>query len=158
MYLAERVLAFSSARETVRRILMRRRDLVVALDQQRRKRRRRISVRGPGHLWGADLTVVWILGFFPVSLLGIVDYHGTRLVALERLRWPTGAEVARVFERAFIGSGAPLRVLTDRGAVFGSPPVRAVFATKHVGHTTTWPAHPWTNRSRSGHGGSPGRC
>lgn len=51
-------------------------------------------------LWGADLTLVWVLGFLPIWVLGVVDYHGSRLVALERMRWwPTGAQIAASFQR-----------------------------------------------------------
>src|SRR5690606_32035869 len=89
-WLAARVLGFSCARETIRQILIRRRDLVVALQDERRKQRRRIHVERARQLWGVDLTLVWLLGIVPVWLLGIVDYHGSRLVALERMHgWPT---------------------------------------------------------------------
>ncbi|MEZ4438910.1 MAG: hypothetical protein R3B72_07465 [Polyangiaceae bacterium] len=71
--LAERVLGFSAARETFRQILIRRRELVAELEQGRRRRRRRIDIRVPRKLWGADLTLVWVLGIVPVWLLGIVD-------------------------------------------------------------------------------------
>lgn len=91
-HLAARVLGFDAARETFRRILIRRRDLVVALDQERRRRPRRIRVSDPRQLWGADLTLVWILGFIPAWILGVVDYHGSRLLGFERLRWPTSAQ------------------------------------------------------------------
>jgi hypothetical protein len=49
--LAVRVIGFSAVRETFRRILILRRDLLVALDDQRRKRPRRIHVGEPQHLW-----------------------------------------------------------------------------------------------------------
>src|SRR5204862_2406165 len=88
-FLSERVLAFLPARETVRRILIPRRDLVVALDLQRRRKPRRIQVTGPRQLWGMDLTIVWVLGFIPIWIFGAVDYYGSRVVAFERLRWPT---------------------------------------------------------------------
>src|SRR5690606_3429528 len=81
---AARVLGFPCARETIRQILIRRRDLVGALQEQRRKHRRRIHVEEARQLWGADLTLVWLLGIIPVWLFGIVEYHGSRLVALER--------------------------------------------------------------------------
>ena len=87
-HLAERVLGLRVTRETIRKIVIRRRDLVVALDEERRRRPRCIRVTGPRQLWGADLTVLWVLGILPVWVLGVVDYHGSRLVAFERLRWP----------------------------------------------------------------------
>ena len=125
-HLAARVLAFDAARETFRRILIRRRDLVVALDQERRRRPRRIRVSGPRQLWGADLTIVWVLGFIPAWILGIVDYHGTRLLAFERLRWPTSAHVARVLDTVVRDHGPPDRLLTDRAPVFRAATVEAV--------------------------------
>ncbi len=84
--LARRVLAWNACPETVRRILLRRRDLVATLEQQRRRRPRRITVGASRPLWGLDLTLVWLLGFIPVWLIGIVDYHGSRLVGLRRIR------------------------------------------------------------------------
>jgi transposase InsO family protein len=132
-------------RETFRRILIRRRDLVVALDEQRRKRPRRIHVGQSRRLWGADLTIVWLLGIFPVWLLGVVDYHGSRIVALERLRWPTTANVIGVVKRAFERDGVPDRLLTDRDPLFRAGAFQILLATYGVEHTLTKPAHPWTN-------------
>ena len=144
-FLAERVLAFTPSRETVRRILIRRRDLVVAVDQNRRRKPRRIQVTGPRQLWGLDLTIVWLLGFIPVWVLGAVDYHGSRVVAFERLRWPSSGEIVRVLERAFADEGKPLRVLSDRGPAFTSAKLRQFLADNGVKATLTRPAHPWTN-------------
>jgi hypothetical protein len=98
--LAERVLAFRATRETIRRILIRRRDLIVELGEARRRVPRHIEIEGPRRLWGVDLTLVWILRFLPVWLLGVVDYHGSRVVALERLAWPTTAQIVHVLGRA----------------------------------------------------------
>jgi hypothetical protein len=72
-WLAARVLGFSAARETIRQILIRRRELVALLEDERRKKPRRIHVTEPRTLWGADLTLVWRLGIVPVLLFGIVD-------------------------------------------------------------------------------------
>jgi putative transposase len=144
-HLCERVLAFRPGRETVRRILIRRRDLVVALDQRRRRKPRRIHVTGARHLWGVDITIIWVLGFIPVWVLGAVGYHGSRIVAFERLRWPTSAEVARVLTAAFAAHGKPLRLLSDRGPAFTSESFRRFLAESGVRQTLTRPAHPWTN-------------
>jgi transposase InsO family protein len=143
-FLAARVLGFSAARETFRRILIRRRDLVVALDQERQKRPRRIRVSGPRQLWGADLTLVWILGFIPAWILGVVDYHGSRLVAFERLAWPTATALAAVLDRLARDHGPPDRLLTDRGPVFRALGVQLVLAEHGVRHVLIRPAHPWT--------------
>ena len=85
-----------------------------------------------------------MLGFFPVWVFGIIDYHGSRVMALEPLPWPTSAQVARVLERAFEGHGAPERVLTDNGGVFLAAPVQALLARYGIEHTRTKPCHPWT--------------
>jgi putative transposase len=143
--LAVRVIGFKAVRETFRRILIRRHDLIVELDQQRRKRPRRIHVSRPRALWGADLTIVWLLGIFPVWLVGIVDYHGSRLVALERVRWPTTAAITSVMTRAFEREGVPDRLLTDRDPLFRAGAFKVFVATHGVTHTLTKPAHPWTN-------------
>ena len=143
-HLAARVLAFDAARETFRQILIRRRDLVVALDQQRRRRPRRIRVSGPRQLWGADLTVVWILGFIPAWVLGVVDYHGSRVVAFERLSWPSASAVATVLNKAMRDHGPPDRLLTDRGTVFRALEVELLLARHDVRHVLIRPAHPWT--------------
>jgi putative transposase len=145
-WIAARVLGFSAARETIRQIVIRRRDLVVALDDERRKRRRRIEVHEPRQLWGADLTLVWLLGIVPVWLFGIVDYHGSRLVALERIPWwPTAAQIATALERAFTMHGAPARLLTDRAPLFRSVEVARVLAQHHTRHLRIKPCHAWTN-------------
>jgi transposase InsO family protein len=78
-------------------------------------------------------------------LLGIVDDHGSRLVALERLRWPTSAEVQRVFAHAVREHGAPDRILTDNGMVFRALSFELLLAQLDIEHTFTFPAHPWTN-------------
>jgi hypothetical protein len=64
--LAGRVIAFNASRETVRKIILRRRDLIVALEERRRRRPRRIKIGTSRLLWGLDLTLVWLLGFIPV--------------------------------------------------------------------------------------------
>ena len=92
-----------------------------------------------------DLTLVWVLGFLPLWVLGIVDHHGSRLVALEPLRWPTGGEVARVLECVLVREGPPARILTDRGSVFRAPPVQAALLEAGTKHVMTKPHHPWTN-------------
>jgi putative transposase len=143
--LAERVLAFRASRETIRRILIRRRDLIADLEAERPRPPRRIDVSAPRRLWGADLTLVWILGCFPVWLFGAVDYHGSRIVALERLPWPTTTSIIAVLDRAFVEHGVPQRVLTDRGCVFTSDAFGAFLAERGARHTLTRPAHPWTN-------------
>jgi transposase InsO family protein len=144
-HLLERVLGFRAARETFRRILMRRKDLVVAMQQERRRAPRRIRVRRARALWAADLTLVWVLGFWPVWVLGVVDYFGSRLIAFERVAWPTAVEVVRVLSRAIQGHGAPERVLTDNGSVFTSEAFEVTCERLGIHHTRIRPAHPWTN-------------
>jgi transposase InsO family protein len=138
-------LGFHAARETFRRILIRRRDLVGALQQARRRRPRRISASRPLDLWGADLTLLFVLGFLPVWILGVVDYRGSRLVAFEPLPWPTAAAIARVLGAAMDRHGAPSRLLTDRGPVFRAQAVADLLAAHGVRHVLTRPAHPWIN-------------
>jgi transposase InsO family protein len=145
MRLSERVLGFRAARETFRQILIRRRDLVVEMEQECRRRPRRMDVQRPGQLWGVDLTLVWVLGFWPVWVLGAVDYFGSRLVAFERVAWPTASEVVRVLDATIQAHGAPARVLTDRGAVFTSEAFASMCAGHQVRHALIRPAHPWTN-------------
>ena len=144
-FLAERVLGFVAARETIRRILRREPALVSALQRERRRATRRIRVDKALRLWGADLTLVWILGVFPAWVLGVVDYHGSKLVAFERVAWPTAAEVVRVVDHAIARHGAPERILTDRGSVFRADAFQTMLAQHGTRHTLTRPAHPWTN-------------
>jgi len=145
MRLARRVLGLQTSRETIRRILIRRRELVVELEQERARRQRSIRVAGPGELWGVDLTLLWVLGFWPVWVLGIVDYCGSKLVAFERVAWPTSERVVRVVERAMDNHGSPRRLLSDRGGVFTSAVFEAMCAARAVKHQLIRPAHPWTN-------------
>ncbi|MHB1845611.1 MAG: integrase core domain-containing protein [Deltaproteobacteria bacterium] len=142
--LAARVLGVLLARETVRRILVRRKDLLVEMAQARKKRPRRIPIRRPRRLWGLDLTLVHLLGFFPVWLLGVVDYHGSRLMALERCV-PTTAGVCRALERVFADQGVPHRLLSDNGPQFTSLDFELFLAKHGVDHTRILPGHPWTN-------------
>ena len=145
-WLAERVLGFCAARETFRQVLLRRRDLVALLEQQRRKRRRRIDIRAPRKLWGADLTLVWVLAIVPVWIVGVVDYHGSRLVSFERIvGWPKAAEVAAALERAVQKHGAPERLLTDRAPLFRASAVQAVLERHGIKHALIRPCHAWTN-------------
>jgi putative transposase len=144
--LAERVLGFSAARETFRQILIRRRGLVMALEERRRKPPRRIDIRRARKLWGADLTLVWLLGIVPVWLFGVVDYHGSRLVMLERIPgWPTAAQLAGAFERAVAEHGAPERLLTDRASVLRAPVFESVLERHGTQHVLIRPNHAWTN-------------
>ncbi len=142
--LAERVLGFHACRETFRKILIRRHDLIAALAAEKRKRRR-IVVRRALALWGADLTLVWVLGFVRGWILGVVDYHGSRLVAFRRLPWPTASAVASSLEQTIAEHGAPARILTDRAPVLRAPAVADLLERRGIEHTLTRPAHPWTN-------------
>jgi transposase InsO family protein len=144
-HVVQRVLGATLARETIRAVLKRNEGLIVALQGETRKQRRKIAIAEARRLWGMDLTLVWALGFLPVWVLGVVDYHGSRLVALEALYWPSTAEVVRVLERVIVAEGAPNRVITDRGSVFRSTPFRAALARHGVKQTLTKPHHPWTN-------------
>ncbi len=98
-----------------------------------------------GELWGVDFTLVWVLGFFPAWVLGVVDYQGSRLVAFERVAWPTSAEVARVLSEAFAEFGAPARLLSDNGPQFRSGAFAAFLAANGVRHAFIRPGHAWTN-------------
>jgi putative transposase len=92
-----------------------------------------------------DLTLVWVLGVFPVWLLGIVDYHGSRLVALERVSWPRGGAIVDVLERALAAHGRPARVLTDNGPAFTGAVFTSALERLGIQRSRTRPAHPWTN-------------
>jgi putative transposase len=102
-------------------------------------------VRRARELWGADLTLLWVLGFWPVWVLGVVDYFGSRLVAFERVAWPTAVECVRVLSCAIERYGAPERVLTDNGSVFTSDAFEVTCERLGIRHTRIRPAHPWTN-------------
>ncbi len=143
--LAFRLFGFTGSRETVRKILLRNQAHIARLERAGREPPRRITTDHPNELWGVDLTLVWILGFFPSWVLGIVDYHGSYAVALERLRDPTAEHVAQALSRAFARHGAPVRILSDRGTVFRSERVRRLLASARTTHTVTRPCHPWTN-------------
>ncbi|MHB8420134.1 MAG: integrase core domain-containing protein [Myxococcales bacterium] len=143
-FVAHRVLGVLVARETVRRILIRRQRELLEMVDARRGRPRRISVHKQRQLWGLDLTLVYLLGFFPVWLLGIVDYHGSRLVTLERCL-PTTAAVTAALQRTFAEHGMPHRILSDNGPQFTSLDFELFLAAHGIDHTRTRPAHPWTN-------------
>jgi len=143
-WLLFRLLGWLPARETVRQIIIRRRDLFFRIVEEK-KRAQRIHVSGPRHLWGIDLALVWVLGFVPVWLLGVVDYHGSRLMALELLRTPSSAEVVRVLDRVMAQAGAPERLLSDRAPIFRSEDFENLLARFGVRHVLIRPCHAWTN-------------
>jgi putative transposase len=142
--LLRRTVGVRITRQTVRNILARGPRVSVAAPVEPVPPRR-IDVRRPRQLWGIDLTLVLVLGFFPVWLLGVVDYHGSRLMVLERLTTPTAAHVSAALERAFDLHGRPERILTDNGSVFRSSLLDALLTKHGVAHAYTRPAHPWTN-------------
>jgi transposase InsO family protein len=142
--LAERVLGVRLVRKTIRLILRRRGDLAAVLTTERRKKPSRIVVKRPLQLWGIDHTLVFVLGFFPVWLLGVVDYHGSRVIFLKRCR-PTTAAVRAALQRAFQEHGTPARILSDNGPAFTSLDFALFLANSNVDHTRTKPRHPWTN-------------
>lgn len=139
-----RVLGARVARETIRNVLRRNREMISELEGAKRPAPRRIQVKKPLELWGMDLTLVWVCGFLPLWILGVVDYHGSRLVTLQVLPWPTAGAVVDVFERVVL-NGAPTRLITDRGSVFQSEELRVALDGHRVKHTFTKPHHPWTN-------------
>ena len=143
--LTARVPEFEASRETFRKVFLRRQNLVAELQGHRRKAPRRKWVSGKGHLWAADLTLVFVLGFLPVWIFAVVDYHGSRLVTFQPMLWPNASSIATSLEEAFFIHGAPRRLLTDRGAVFRSAAVEDILDHHGVSHTLTLPAHPWTN-------------
>jgi transposase InsO family protein len=143
--LARRVLAWNACCATVRKILLRRRDLVMQLQQQRRRRPRRIRIRATRLLWGLDLTLVWLLGFIPVWIVGVVDYHGSRLVGLRRVVWPTSAAVIRVLDEIFQQDGTPVRLLTDNAPILPSAAFEGFLAERGIRHSRIRPGHAWTN-------------
>ena len=143
--LACRVIAFGASRETVRKILLRRRDLVVELEQQRRRRPRRIKIDSFRVLWGVDLTLAWLLGFFPVWIVGVVDYHGSRLVGFRRVVWPTSAAVIQALDEIFQQHGKPVRLLADNAPILCSAAFEDFLAERGVRHSRIRPGHAWTN-------------
>ena len=143
--LAERVLGFRAVRETMRRILLRRRDLVIELEQGIRQRRRHIRVTGRRQLWGADFTLVWLLGFLPICVFAVVDYQGSYLLAFERVSWPTSSETIRVLRRLFAEYGPPDRLLTDRAPCLRTADIEAFFDSHATRHVLIRPGHCWTN-------------
>jgi transposase InsO family protein len=143
--LVERLLGVVRCRETFRAILIRNRDVIARLRQEPRRRARRIVVHRPLSLWGLDVTMVRLFAIWPVWLVGVVDFHGSRLVALERVAAPTTAEVIRVLAGAFAREGVPRRILSDRGPQFTSGAFAAFLEAHEVEHTRTRPWHPWTN-------------
>ena len=142
--LLRRTLGIELATQTVRNILNRgpRDDITTSCP---RSRSPRIEVDRARQLWGMDLTLVWLLGFFPIWILGVVDYSGSRVMLLRRLAAPTTASIRAALGQAFDRHGRPERVLSDNGSVFRSAEMQAFLASQGVEHTFTRPAHPWTN-------------
>ncbi len=129
---------------TVRAILIRCRATVAGLEARKRRAPRRIHVSRRLSLWGIDFTLVWLFGVWPVWLLGVVDYHGSRVLLL-RPAPHNGAAVVQALRGLFDRYGAPERLLSDNGREFVNDAVDAFLASRGVTHVRTRPAHPWTN-------------
>jgi transposase InsO family protein len=91
------------------------------------------------------LTLLWVLGFWPVWVVGAVDYFGSRVVAFERIPSPNAREVVRVLEAAMQAHGVAERLLTDRGSIVTSDLFEAFCRGHGIQHALIRPAHPWTN-------------
>ena len=83
-------------------------------------------------------------GVWPVWLLGVVDYHGSRLLALRPVP-RSAASVVEVLRALFDEHGVPARLLSDNGREFTARVVGELLAARGVAHVRTKPAHPWTN-------------
>lgn len=92
-----------------------------------------------------DLTLVWLLGFIPVWILGVVDYHGGRVIELQRVRWPTSLAVMRLLADTFKAHGPPARLLTDNASIFRSEMFEDFRSQNGIRHSRIRPAHAWTN-------------
>lgn len=129
---------------TVRAILIRCRDLVDGLSGRRKAPPMHIRVRRKLALWGVDFTLVFVCGVWPVWLLGVVDYHGSQLLALRPVP-RSSAAVVQVLCALFAEHGVPARLLSDNGREFTAHVVAKLLAAHGVTHVRTKPAHPWTN-------------
>lgn len=132
-------------RETIRLILLRCASRVRDFTASKKRPPATIRVHGPRSLWGIDTSLVWILGLYPIWLVGIVDYHGSRVIALETLRFHTAAEIVRVLDKAIAEHGPPDRILSDNGRQFRSLDFELFLCQHDILHTFTRPGHPWTN-------------
>jgi len=93
-----------------------------------------------------DINTIFILGFIPIAVLGIVDYHGSRLLAFTPLGLrASSAQIVAVVERTFRDHGFPKRILTDNGSNFCSTLVDDFLASHGVKHQRTRYARPQTN-------------
>jgi transposase InsO family protein len=129
---------------TVRAILMRCRDVVGGLSALKRRPPAHIRVRRKLALWGIDFTLVFVCGVWPVWLLGVVDYHGSRLLSLGPVP-RSSAAVVEVLRGLFDEHGVPERLLSDNGREFTAHVVAELLDARGVTHVRTKPAHPWTN-------------
>ncbi len=128
--------------KSIQRVISRNHKLIEKL---RGRTPRSIVTRRPGELWGIDLTEIRVLFVFRVHVLGVIDYFGSRLIALEPLKSATTDEITAALQRAFASEGAPDRILSDNGAVFTAYCFGAFLDSHGVTHTRTKPGHPWTN-------------
>jgi len=143
-YLAARLLGFQASKETFRRILARRRDLVVALEDVTRRRPRRIQSPASS-----------TLGSRPHHRLGLGDLPHLDPRRRRLSRQPLGRFRAhRARERverdcrprtSLSTGGAPERLLTDSAPIFSTIEFQACLGGYGVQHVRTKPCHPWTN-------------
>ena len=87
-----------------------------------------------------------MLGLLPIWILGVVDYHGSRLVRFQCLRfWPTAGQILSSLEATITEHGAPARLLTDRAPIFRAAEVEALLEKHGTRHVLILPNHAWTN-------------
>jgi transposase InsO family protein len=141
-----RVFGRALSHSTVRRILIRRHDLLRELERGKKTPPQRIHIPKPRVLWGMDITTVFVLGFIPIAVLGIVDYHGSRLIAFTPLGLRASSQkIVDVVARAFRDHGLPKRILTDNGSNLCSTVADDFLAAHGVKHQRTRYARPQTN-------------
>lgn len=133
------------SRETVRKILKRSGPAIREAQRGAPPTARSLAATHPGQLWAIDVSLVWRAGYFPLWVVAVLDHHGSYLVQLQPIAWPSGPRVAQVLRQALAGTAAPLRILTDRGSEFRSQAFRALTRAEGIVHTFTKPHHPWTN-------------
>jgi transposase len=130
------------AASTVRNILIRRKPktapVLPAIATVRKAVRhttpRRVVARYPNHVWSGDRTRVHRWGIWPTWVLVAVDHFSRKLVLLATPSGNEGGAVEQALEYAFVSSGTPKHLITDREGVFRSETLSSLLARCNVSH------------------------
>ncbi len=140
------------ARETVRRLLMRKKKNHPVAPRRRGKNKpykaRKFERSRPNELWQTDIMGFMLKGQYRVYLIGFMDDYSRFMVGWGLYRFQTTANVMEVFRGAIEKHGLPKEVLSDNGRQYytwrGSNKFSKMLVKFGIRHIRSRPYHPQT--------------